>query len=339
MRVLVVGCGSIGRRHAMNAAKLAETAVCDIDPGLTIKCASEIGVLGIPGLEKALAWKPQAVVVATPHRSHLAIAAAAVSAGAHVLVEKPISHTLDGVSTFLETAFTRERRVFVVCNMRFHPGPETIRQYLSDIGTVRYAMAHYGNYLPSMRPGTDYRRLYAARRNEGGGVILDAIHEVDYLSWFFGPVAKVGCRAETVGNLEIETEDYAELSMVHSGGVRSLVQLDYLRRQKSRGCEVVGDKGTLIWHSDGKNPEHCTVRLFDAEKNTWRNLLICSAIDAGLPYFRLMEAFLGEVTGKGSYNLLDVKSAAHELEVALVAHDSAASGGKELAMGRREYEH
>jgi predicted dehydrogenase len=334
MKVLVVGCGSIGRRHAANAARLAVTAVCDLDHDLVSRCAAEMGVRGFPHLEAALAWGPQAVVVATPHRTHLAIATAAVAAGARVLVEKPLSHSLEGVDAFLAAVAAQGRRAFTVCNMRFHPGPETLRKHLQDIGAVRYAVAHYGNYLPSMRPGSDYRQLYAARKQEGGGVILDAIHELDYLSWLFGPIDRVGCRAATLGELDIETEDYAELSLLHAGGVRSLVQLDYLRRQKSRGCEVVGEKGTLIWHSDGKNPERCQVRLFDAEENAWRNLFSIPAVDINLPYFRLMEEFLSEVAGEGSGLLLDAGTAAHELRVALAAHESAVAAGRELALNQ-----
>lgn len=329
MKVLVAGCGSIGRRHAVNAAALAETAVFDLDLELGARCAADLGIRAFVGLDEALAWGPQAVVVATPHRSHLEVAGAALAADVDVLIEKPLSHSLAGVDDLLHAVATCKRRAFVVCNMRFHPGPETLRRHLHEVGRPLFATAHFGNFLPYMRPGSDYRQLYAARKADGGGVILDAIHEVDYLSWLFGPVGRVGCRATTIGDLDIDTEDYAELSLFHSGSMRSLVQLDYMRRRKSRGCEVVGDKGTLIWYSDGKNPEHCTVRIFDDAAGVWRDLLVMPTVDTARPYVRLMEEFLKEVAGDGSGLLLDARDAAHELGVALSAHASAASGGSE----------
>lgn len=329
MKVLVAGCGSIGRRHAANAAALAETAVFDLHPEIGRRCAIELGVRSFDSLNAALTWGPQAVVVATPHRSHLEVAGEAIAAGADVLIEKPLSHSTDGVSAMAAALGVHGRKGFVVCNMRFHPGPEALRRYLALIGRPLYAAAHFGNYLPYMRPGADYRELYAARRADGGGVILDAIHEVDYLSWLFGTVASVGCRAAHLSELEIDTEDYAELSLFHRGGVRSLVQLDYLRRRKSRGCEIVGDGGTLSWHSDGKNPEYCAVRFFDDAAGVWRDLLVDPQADVARPYRQLMEEFLREVAGEGTGVLLGVPEAALELSVALAAHESAVAAGIE----------
>src|SRR5436309_2376616 len=98
-----------------------------------------------------------------------------------------------------------------------------------------------------MRPGAEYRSLYCSRAEAGGGVILDAIHEIDYLAWLFGPVERVSAEAGRIGDLDIDVEDYASLALMHRGGVRSEIHLDYLQRWKRRGCEVVGSEGTLIW--------------------------------------------------------------------------------------------
>lgn len=326
MKVLVVGCGSIGRRHAANAVALATAAVLDVSPDAARACAEATGAVPFDTLHAALAWKPDAVVVATPHRSHLEVARAAI-ASADVLIEKPLSHSLAGVEELLAAADTARHRAFIVCNMRFHPGPAALRQALHRVGVPLFARAHVGNYLPSMRPGRDYRELYAARRSEGGGVVLDAVHEIDYLSWLFGPVREVTCRAGKLSTLDLDVEDHALLALRHDSAVEASAELDYLRPRKSRGCEIVGTEGVLLWHSDGKNPERCSVRFFGSGASDWETIVDIPALDTARPYSDLMAAFLQEVQTPGTTVLASAHDGARVLEVALAALESARDRG------------
>ena len=328
MKLLVVGCGSIGRRHAVNAAMLAHTAVVDTRPAAAEDCARESGATAFATLEEAYAWKPDGVVVATPHRSHLALAREALAAGAHVLIEKPLSHTFEGVSDLLELASRAERRVYVVCNMRFHPGPATLKAQLHRIGKPLFARAHVGSYLPAMRPGRDYRELYAARRSEGGGVVLDAVHEIDYLTWLFGAATRVSCRARKLSNLDLDVEDHALIGLTHDGGVESSAELDYLRMRKSRGCEIIGSEGVLHWHSDGRQPERCTVRYFGAGATEWESIAEVSAVDTAEPYRALMRAFIREIEAPGTTPIATAREGATVLATALGALESSASGSE-----------
>jgi predicted dehydrogenase len=327
MKVLVVGCGSIGRRHAANAASLATAGVYDETAGVAEACAKECGARAFSRLDEALRWKPRAVVVATPHRSHLEVAARAIAAGADVLIEKPLSHSLEGVADFLEAVDAAGRRAFAVCNMRFHPGPAALRKALASVGKPLFARAHFGNYLPAMRPGRDYRELYAARRAQGGGVVLDAVHEIDYLTWLFGCVESAACHAAKLSDLDLDVEDHALLSLHHANGVDASVELDYLRPRKSRGCEIVGTEGVLAWTSDGKDPERCTVRLYRNDSGAWADIADIAAVDTGRPYRDLMQAFLEEVAHPGTHPLASAKDAAAVLATALAALDSAADRG------------
>src|SRR5258708_40299859 len=102
--VLVVGCGSIGRRHAANAARLAPVTIVDAVPERAAETARSLGVAACASLEQGLAGKPDAVVIATPHHTHLPIAYAALAAGADVLIEKPLAASLDGIADFLAQA-------------------------------------------------------------------------------------------------------------------------------------------------------------------------------------------------------------------------------------------
>lgn len=323
MRILVVGCGSIGQRHAENAAQLAEVAVHDVSVEAARACAAATSSRVFLRLEEALAWGPAAVVVATPHRSHLALALQAITTGAHALIEKPLSDTLDGVDDFLRKVDAAGRRAYVVCNMRFHPGPSTLRRSVGLVGKPLFARAHVGNYLPAMRPERDYRTLYAARRAEGGGVVLDAIHEIDYLTWTLGEVESVCCQTAMLGSLDVDVEDYALVSLTHRNGARSSAELDYLRRRKSRGCEIVGSDGVLVWSSEGKNPEHCSVRLYRNGTDEGEALVDLAAVDTAQPYRDLMAAFLSEIERPGSTVMLTARAAAADLAVALAALKSA----------------
>lgn len=324
MKVVVVGCGSIGARHAHNSARLAKVGVVDTVVEKARTVAREGDICVFRSIEDALAWQPDAAIVATPHTTHIEIAARLVSAQIPVLIEKPIAERLDGVDGFLDQAMRRRVPVYVVCNMRFHPAVDTLRQHVSEIGTPYFARAHYGNYLPDMRPGTDYRHLYCAG-SDGGGVILDAIHEIDYLTWIFGDASSVTAVAGKLSDLDISVEDYASLSIVHANGARSEIHLDYLQRFKRRGCEVVGSEGTLLWSSQGKNPEDCTVRLFTASDKTWRTLYDSRGVDVNEPYVKLVSAFFDSVRGKPHATLLTGAQAKRVLQVALMAKSAALS--------------
>lgn len=318
MKILIAGYGSIGKRHAKNAAKLVETSVVDINPRASEDCERELCIRSFTDLESALEWNPDGVVVATPTNLHIPIALASVEAGANVLIEKPISNSLNGVDAFLNRAEFLNRKVFVACNMRFHPAIFVLRQNLNLIGQLLFARAHYGNYIPEMRPNADYRKLYSASREQGGGVILDGIHEIDYLIWLFGPICEVKCNAAKLSNLEIETEDYACILLRHKNGIASEIHLDYLRPFKRRGCEIVGDQGMLIWQSEGKNPEKCSVRLYEKKTKGWKSLFYSENVNMNRPYEKLMKHFIAGIQGR-DVPILGGREAAEELSVALTA--------------------
>ena len=328
MRLLIVGCGSIGRRHAANAAGLAEVGLLDAEPGRASALAEETGAQAFPALEAALAWAPQAALVAAPNDQHLPLARTLVEAGLHVLIEKPISHSLEGVDALLTMAEAHGCRLFVACNMRYHAGPAALREALTRIGKPLFARAHFGHYLPNMRPGRDYRELYCAQRARGGGAILDSIHELDYLAWLLGPVTEVACSAATLSDLDIDVEDYAAIVLRHRSDARSELHLDYLQHHKRRGCEIVGSEGSLIWQSEGKAPERCSVRLYSEGAST--DLAASAAVDGNAAYVEMLRDFLEVVRGdRESERLLTARQARNDLAVALAALAAAESGSRQ----------
>lgn len=322
-RVLIIGSGSIGRRHAANLAPLADVAICDPNAAALAQLPADLAIARYDNMDAALRrHKPEAAIVATPNHLHVEVATAMIEAGCDVLVEKPISHTIADVIPFLERAEALGRKILVACNMRYHPAIRAMRNALPSIGVLRFARAWYGNYLPDMRPGADYRQLYCANRSMGGGVILDAIHEIDYLVWLLGPVVKVACEADRLSDMEIDVEDYAIVSLQHQHGARSEIHLDYLQRYKQRGCELVGQGGTLTWRSMGKRPEICEVKIYTAAAGAWTTLFQTDNLDNNQPYIDMMRAFLRALDGEDSI-FLTGRQALHDLRIAMAAHRAA----------------
>lgn len=251
MRFLVVGTGSIGTRHARNLLALGhEVSGWDALPEqLDLALRTVPGLIAAAGLELGLAARLEAVLVCTPPATHVTVARQAVEAGCHVFVEKPVAHLSDEVPALLDTAKRAGRLFAVGFNLRFLPSLRRVKALLDAgrIGRVHSASARFGFYLPVWRAGRDYEDNYAVSAAQGGGVLLDAIHELDYLGWFFGEAAELCCAAGHVSALAGDTEDLAEVTVHFSSGVLAQVHLDYLRRAYRRDLEVIGADGVITW--------------------------------------------------------------------------------------------
>jgi predicted dehydrogenase len=317
LKILVIGAGSIGQRHAINATAIGEVAIVDQVPATADRIGKHRSIKSFGAdIQAALAWHPDGVIVATPHNSHISMTKMAIEIGSTVLIEKPLSNDLNEARSFLSFLSEKRGRAFVVCNMRYHPGVKTIADQLDVIGKILFARAHFGSFLPEMRPSIDYRKLYVSNASEGG-VILDGVHEIDYLLWLFGPAIEMKSMSARSGTLEVACEDYSSILIRHRDGVKSEIHLDYLRRFKRRGCEIVGEHGILDWTSEGKNPEICTVRKFNA-KTGWTVEYSNSITDSNSPYLDMMMDFGAALEGREQI----LQSVEHASEVLALAHQA-----------------
>ncbi len=328
-RVLVVGCGSIGSRHAANLLALgSEVLACDPDPERLAAVTSPNALKGFDNLGTALAAEPDAVAICTPNHTHVPIALAAARAGCHLFVEKPLSHSLDRVQEL--GALVRERRLVVLaaCEMRFYRPVSTLKRLVDEgaVGRVLSVWNEFGHYLPNWRPGTDYRRLYSARSAEGGGIVLDAVQDLDYLMWLLGgDVASVYCASARLSDLEIETEDTADLVLRFRSGTLGALHLDYTQRLKRRRCEVVGSEGTLIWEGRGKTPDLSTIECYTVASGQWRLIEDQVSVDPNECYAHEMRHFLRCLDDREA-PVMTLDQAESVLRVALGAKRSARTG-------------
>lgn len=320
-RVLVVGCGSIGRRHIGNLLALGQREIRLVDPdaGTLRRACDEFDFAGTPHLDGGLAWAPEVVVVANPTADHVDTALAAARRGCHLLIEKPLGDRLDGVEELIRIAEERGLVTLVGCNMRFHPGPRLVHRILASgtLGPALGARMEVGSYLPSWRPGTDYRRSYSARKDLGGGCILDAIHEIDLACWLFGWPQAVTAMTRAGTSLGIETEELAEILLRFEGELIVSLHLDYVQRWRQRRCEVIADGGTVLWESRTDD-----VRVFTGEATEPERLGYEAAYDINQMYVEELRHFLRCVSGLDQ-PCADVAWAARVTQVALAAKASA----------------
>lgn len=248
---LIVGLGSIGQRHLRNlrALGMENISVLRSRKGMVPQDLPLDNVKIFDRIEEALDNGPNAAVICNPTSLHIPTALALASSGCHLMIEKPLSHSMEGISELEELAAARGLIVTVAYQMRFHPGVRLMRDLVNEgaIGKVLSARAEVGQYLPDWHPYEDYRQGYSARSSLGGGVILDLIHEIDYMCWLFGPPRRVFCMSGTHSSLEIETEDVAEILLECAGAPIVGIHMDYVQRKPSRTCTIIGENGTIHW--------------------------------------------------------------------------------------------
>lgn len=246
--ILICGLGSIGQRHLRHFRELGVSRVDAFRTGrgtLKIKNLPFSGQI-FDSMDEALQQNPEAVIVANPTVFHLSTARAAIQGGAHVLIEKPISHELDGCEELLEEAGSMGRVVAVGCNLRFHPLLFALKAVVSskELGEPLIASAHFGAYLPDWHPWEDFRQTYAARRDLGGGAALTHIHEIDYLLWLFGPAVEVKGFCLEAHPLGTDVDEATVGIIRHQQGTLSNLNLSLCERPPSRKLHIVFGEGS-----------------------------------------------------------------------------------------------
>ena len=322
-RVLVVGCGSIGRRHARNLKSLGveQLGFCDTSVETLQQCHEELPGETFSDYGEALKkFGPDVVLICTPPVFHVQEALAALRTRAHVFIEKPLSHESSGIQALIAEARRRDRNVQIGYNMRFHPGLQILKDLIDSgkIGSVLWLSAEVGQYLPDWRPWQNYRESYSARHELGGGIILDGSHELDYICWLLGRPTEVTCRAEHLSSLDVDVEDSAWIYLSFPERRRAELHLDFVQRAYTRTCKVVGETGTALWDFSVQE-----VRWFSAEQGTWNS--IPYVFEANDMYVAEMVHFL-ESLGSRTGPMIDLEQGRDVIRVVEAAKRSSEEG-------------
>jgi len=247
---LIVGSGSIARRHLANLRTLRPKSRIVVLRRQQSESGELLGADRVVNtIEEALSERPKIAIVANPAPFHVPVARILANAGCHLLIEKPVSDRLDGLATLIETCALRRVTLMVGYNLRYCPSLQAMARMVAEgaIGQIQYVSAEIGQYLPDWRPTSDYRIGVTAQASLGGGALLELSHEIDIALWLGGEVASLAASLGRVSDLEIDTEDCADILVNFSSGARGHIHMDLLQRTPTRRCRVIGSDGVLKW--------------------------------------------------------------------------------------------
>ena len=235
MKALIIGYGSIGKRHA-DLLK---------DLGCLVAVLSRRAIDFSPHyleLSEALdEWQPEYVVVASRTNEHINTIESLSERGfqGRVLVEKPL---FDQFKAFPENKFSL---VAVAYNLRCHLLLRKLKIFLDNASGLISANIYVGSYLPKWRMNRDYRLSYSARKQEGGGVLRDLSHELDYALWLFGPWIWLTAVGGHFSPLDITSDDVYSL-LTETARCRMVnIHMNYLDQIPCREILVNTDKDTV----------------------------------------------------------------------------------------------
>ncbi|WP_323024604.1 Gfo/Idh/MocA family oxidoreductase [Castellaniella sp.] len=263
MKILFCGLGGIGQRHLRNLKALLGGDMeihayrvrghhTKLDSTMKVEAGANLehdyNITVHQDLANGLAAAPDAVFICNPNSLHMAVALECARAGVAIFMEKPVASNLEGAEELLQLTRDKNLLFYVGYNFRFHPGLNRIKELLDQkrFGNIISVQAEIGEYLPNWHPYEDYRQMYAARSDQGGGVILSQIHEMDLIYWFFGLPETILCRGGKLSKLEIDVEDTASSLMQYKnvgGGFPISLHQDFIQRPPTRRFKIAGDAG------------------------------------------------------------------------------------------------
>jgi predicted dehydrogenase len=263
MKVLLIGLGSIARKHL--------AALRELRPHCAIYALrSGSSSAEVEDVQNIFEWGEiptdiDFAMICNPTSEHYSTIKKVLHLEVPIFIEKPPFMNTEGVHALIKLAEEKAVKTYIAFNFRFHPVIQWLKENL--IGKrVLEVQAYCGSYLPNWRPGRDYREVYSAKNELGGGVHLDLIHELDYLVWLFGEPIKLDFFCNKVSDLEIDSPDVAHYWLRYPVFNISVL-LNYYRKDAMRKVEIVMDDNT--WTADlikGKITNGGGERIFEDKR-------------------------------------------------------------------------
>ncbi|MBF0489164.1 MAG: Gfo/Idh/MocA family oxidoreductase [Candidatus Omnitrophica bacterium] len=234
LRILICGLGSIGKKHARILRKSYKHELM----ALRIKDkGNDLGLPEISSWKEAKEWMPDVVFVTNPTKYHIQTAKKVAQLGAAIFLEKPIGHSMAGVAELERICLKKKSICYVAYPLRFLPVIQKTKELLKN-KKILHTRAVCSSYLPSWRPGTDYRKNYSSRYQEGGGVVLDLSHEFDLMTYLIGPVKSIMGVKGRASNITVDAEDFADCLIRFENGSLANVHLNFMSQKAERYVHV-----------------------------------------------------------------------------------------------------
>jgi predicted dehydrogenase len=248
-RVLVVGLGSIGQRHARLLSERSDIELLLCDPVDQYRMQTLAALVNpqeaeYPEFSIALEADPDIVFVCVPNHLHVPIGLQAIENGVDIFVEKPISDSLKAARTLVKAAETAGRFLQVGYMMRLDEGLLKLKKIVDcgDLGNLVGGRAMIGTYITLLNAKN------SDRINHPNSLIVDYTHELDFVSWFFGEIADLSAMGTSIGDLELRPHpNLFQINLRMKTGALVQVHMDYIQYPQRRIFEIYGDRGTLTY--------------------------------------------------------------------------------------------
>lgn len=270
--LLIIGVGSIGKRHLENFKKFFHNIdIVDNQVGRLEEVQDKYRIRSsFTDYKKAFKeGSYNAAVIATPPHTHLDIANNALKHNVNIFIEKPLGMNVKGWSK-LASLYKNKKLVNYVGFCHRHINfTKKLKKILSKnlIGRICGVNVRWGSYLPDWHPWEDYRSFYMAKKNEGGGALYDECHGLDLLRYFFGEVTEVSAFVGNTSDLEISSDDCAFLNLKMKKNFFSQINFDLYSRYPRVSFEVLGSQGNIIWDRIDFN-----IKIYFAKTKKWKIL-------------------------------------------------------------------
>lgn len=299
----VIGMGSIAKRHLKNLRFLYPDADVYAVSSSGKNLNLPEGADAVVSLEELVRLKPTYVIIASPAPYHTDVARLLLENKVPILIEKPLASDSDDAARFLELCSSKDYPAVAVgyC-LRFLPSALAVKAFLEKegLGTVYNVSSIVGQYLPGWRSDKNYKDSVSAKKELGGGALLELSHELDYLMWLFGSVTLQHSWLRTTAELGLEVEEIADLVLTTELGVHISVHLDFIQKSTQRKCELIGEKGRLVWDLLAN-----TVTFIDA--TTTKVIYADAQYDKNTMYLDMLKTF-SAAEKKGMQELATISS-------------------------------
>jgi predicted dehydrogenase len=250
LTVAIVGAGQVGQRHGRAFAQLGPdvrvVGVADVDEGRAAELAATCGARAFTDYRALLELGPDVTVICLPHHLHREAGLAAAAAGSHILMEKPLAHTLEDAHAIVDGCRRYGVRLAVGFVHRYRVEFQRARQLIASgqIGIPAMATDVFGISGGTHVPGWVWQKRYS-----GGGIVMySGIHSIDWQCWLLdSEVEQVFAQAMTYGQ-DADVENGVVATLVFANGCLGTLignQPNYLVTFRTRDTEVYGSQARI----------------------------------------------------------------------------------------------
>jgi len=318
-KILIVGYGSIGKRHVKNLLQNSKHEILIVTKR-KINNKNEPRIKYFDSLTDALKEDPKIGFVTNETSFHVETAIKLAKKNIHLFIEKPLSNSSKNIKKLQEIVNKNKLITQMGCNWRFHPCIKKIKNIIEkeEIGKIYSVQVESNSYLPDWHPYEDYRKGYAAKKKLGGGILLTCIHELDFLYWYFGKINEIFSVTKKQSQLEVNVDDISLMIIKFKKNILGEIHLDYFQRPDYKRCKIIGSKGTLYWDSNINQ-----VKFYPKNKKKWIKKIEIKKYEKNEMYVNEILHFLKSVKNKKK-TINSLSDGIKTLEISLAAKKSSA---------------